>query len=368
MPRIVQVISTREGLGGAERILAALLHRGQEEGWDQRVLNPFAATSAGSALAGLVPGIAYEAFPATRLRDLPRVRRWLLGQLNEADPDLVHVHLFHGLVLTGSLPRGRYRRLLTHHHGDFLRSQGRLAEAALDRHMGRRFDRVVAVSDAARTFLINEYGYAPEKVLTIRNGWVGPPREETMQADEPTIVCVANLRPEKGHGILLQAFSGVIKDIPDAQLVLIGDGPLRDRLEAETRRLGLARNVQFIGPVGSIWSYLARAHVFAFPSLSEQLGMAVMEAMAAGLPVVASDVGGLPELVTEGVTGSLVAPGDVEMLRTRLVDLLRDPATRERMGKQARVAADAFRMVNTVDRYMSLYTTMLSRDPEGPHD
>jgi glycosyltransferase involved in cell wall biosynthesis len=290
------------------------------------------------------------------MKDIPAVRKWARERLQETGSDLVHVHLFHALVIVGSLPAGPSIRVLTHHHGDFLTAQRRRFEAALDRRFGRRFDRVVAVSDAVRDFLVARYSYPSERVITIRNGWEGEIRPPSPHGAS-TVVSVGNLRPEKGHSVLLRA----VAELGDARLVIVGDGPLRSSLEREARSLGLADRVEFAGAVSDVWPYLARADVFVFPSLSEPLGIAVMEAMAAGLPVVASAVGGIPELVTDGVTGYLAPPGDHAALSVHLKALLGDPGTRASMGAAARARAEDFKMERTVDGYFELYDTLLER-------
>jgi glycosyltransferase involved in cell wall biosynthesis len=174
------------------------------------------------------------------------------------------------------------------------------------------------------------------------------------------MISVANLRPEKCLDVLLMAFAQVVQVIPDAELTLVGDGPLRGALEAQAGRLGVSRQVRFTGAVSDIWPLLAKADLFVLPSRYETLGIAALEAMAAGLPVMASNVGGLKELVAPGVTGELVEPGNPDALAEQLIALLRSPETLWRMGKAAQERAAAQRADGMVDAYEKLYVQITS--------
>jgi glycosyltransferase involved in cell wall biosynthesis len=128
------------------------------------------------------------------------------------------------------------------------------------------------------------------------------------------------------------------------------------------RDLGLDGSVEITGPVPEIWPYLAKSHVFALASTSEAFGIAIVEAMAAGLPVVASDVGGIPELVEEGVTGELFPAGDGEALASHLVRILADPQLRSRMSTAATAAAEGRRLSATLPRYLQACEELIRAD------
>lgn len=367
-PRVAYVISTTTGGGGAERLLVRLVQEGDARGWEQLVLNPF-ARELPATFAGLATSSRYRRRRCDRFAQLPALRRWVRGELQAFQPDIVHVMLFHALLTVASLPRRTGgRRLLTHVYGEGLRSEPHgTVKAWLDRWAAARFDRVVAISEAVRRFLVTEYGYPAANITCIPPGWEGQPLPRAAGDRAPTVICVAKLRPEKGHDILLAAFQVVRREVPDARLVLVGDGDLRPELEAQVAARGLDGAVAFTGAVPEIWPYLAEADVFALASATEAFGMAIVEAMAAGLPVVVPAVGGVPELVEPGVSGELFSAQDSDGLARSLVRLLRDAELRRRMGATAREVAEPLRMDNTIPRYFELYDELLQgRHPDGP--
>ena len=353
MLRIAHVISTR-GFAGAERFLAALIQEGATAGWDQTLLNPFAPEA--SDLARRFAPADYRPRPCDSVLGVPGVRRWLGAELAQLRPDVVHVMLPHALILVATLPRQPGEtRLLTHVYGEGIRMKrfGPVREA-LDRWAGSRFDRVVGISESVQRYLVTAQGHPPSKVDCIPLGWEGEPLPPDPGPRPPTVVCVAKFRPEKGHDVLLDAFAKVRGDVPDARLVLVGQGELQEELEARVERLGLTGSVEMTGMVHDVWPFLAAADVFALASNSEAYGIAIAEAMAAGLPVVASDVGGIPELVRPGVSGELFPPGDREALAAHLTRLLTTPALRAQMSEAAREAAEPLRLRNTLPRYVAV--------------
>ena len=171
-------------------------------------------------------------------------------------------------------------------------------------------------------------------------------------------MCVANFRPEKAHDVLLTAFAEVVKGLPDARLVLVGDGPLRPALENQAYQLGIAARVQFAGFVPDVWPLLGEADVFVLPSRTEPSGIAALEAMAAGLPVVATRVGGLVEIVDSKRNGVLVEPNDPAAMAKELVALLDAPETMAAMGEASRRAATEHSADEMARRYVDLYTRL----------
>jgi glycosyltransferase involved in cell wall biosynthesis len=195
---------------------------------------------------------------------------------------------------------------------------------------------VVANSSAAAEQLAQE-GVPARRIRLIPNG-VDAARFTRRPAAGPLrrIAMVANLRREKGHDVLIDAAPAILAAHPDAEFVLAGDGPEAAALAARARTRGVADRVVFLGATRDVPEVLAGSDVFVLPSRSEALPNAVIEAMAAGLPVVASEVGGIPELIAQGVTGLLVAPGDPPALAGAIGYLLDHPAAAADLGCAAR--------------------------------
>lgn len=351
------MISSPEGIGGAEQVLAALAGA-ERPGWEQAVVN--VAGDNRELAAACAPRVVRAR--SSRLPALGPLRS-AASALADPCPDLVHAHLPLAMAAVAlRRRRGERVRLATHHHGDHFLAERRRLAARLDRTAGAGFDAVVAPSEAVRTFLLRRYGYPAGTVRTIVNGWSGnaPVPGDGERAPDPTVVCVANFRPQKNHELLLHAFALARERVPRARLLLVGGGPG----EAEIRRLagtlGLGSAVELVGRVEDVWPYLSRGHLFALPSSHEPLGIAVLEAMAAGLPVVATAVGGVPELVRPGVNGELVEPGDTAGMAEAIVAILGSPRVAAELGAAGRATAARHTAARMVDSYFALYAELLS--------
>lgn len=218
-----------------------------------------------------------------------------------------------------------------------------------------KFDAIIAVSEAVRGSLIKNYFLSPQKVFTVYNG-VDIEKFEARNStpkENKTILYLGRLDRDKGLSLLLRA-------VANFQLLIVGDGPEKTRLEKQAKELGLSDVVEFVGqvPYEETPKYYQAADVFVLPSEAlEGLPMTVIEAMAAGLPVVASRVGGVPEAVIEGETGLLVEPGNVEELSAALQKLLTDDVLREKMGRRAReVAEEKFSQEKMVEETLKVMT------------
>jgi glycosyltransferase involved in cell wall biosynthesis len=205
-------------------------------------------------------------------------------------------------------------------------------------------DRILCASGAVRDALVADR--VPERLLTVVHDGIDLARVEGARGDRartraalgpspgaPWVGTVGNLVPAKGHAVLLDAFAAVRARRPDARLLVAGVGPLERELREQAERLGVADAVRFLGFVPEVLAALASLDVFAFPSLAEGLGTSALDAMALGVPVVASRAGGIPEVVEDRVTGLLVPPGDAPALAAAIEACLADPgAARDRAG------------------------------------
>jgi len=191
-------------------------------------------------------------------------------------------------------------------------------------------------------------------------------RREGFYADDLLFVCVARFYPQKNHRDLLQAFAAGSALRPNCRLLLAGDGYLREELEQLARDLGISARVHFLGRRKDVPELLGACDVFVLASLWEGNPLSVMEAMAAGLPVVVTAAGGVPELASSGTHGFVVPPGDVPALSEAMMRMANHPAARQEMGAaaaaRARTKFDDRRMV---EAYESLYDRLLPRAVPG---
>ncbi len=279
--------------------------------------------------------------------------------IRRCSPDIVHGHTSKaGLIarLAGTLTRTP--ALYTVHAWSFVGTAGRakLLVTGLERAMRFAGGTVIEVcrsnfAMARRLGLVN-----PARHLTIWNGMpdtASRARPFTGSHRPIRLLMAARFAVQKDHASLLQALAGV--DAP-WQLTLAGEGPRKAEMEQLSRELGLQDRVIFTGDTDQVEALLASSDVFVLSSVHESLPLSIIEAMRAGLPVVATDVGGVSELVTEGVTGYLVPASDVGFLTERLRQLITSPETRSHMGRQGRIRYERdFKVETMAGAVLSLY-------------
>ena len=269
--------------------------------------------------------------------------------------DVVHTHsegpLLYGV--TAARLAGVRRVIHTRHHGPDLGTPPRVL--AVVRWLTRWVDRVVCVADDGVRHGTSE-GLAAGKLLTVWNGIDLDRFAYTGPAPGGPAVIVARLVPEKDHATLLKAVARVVSEEPGFRLEIAGDGPCRFALEEQCRALKLGDAVRFLGEVGDVPALLGRAGLLVLSSVKEGISLTLLEAMARGLPVVATRVGGNPEVVSEGETGLLVPAGSSDDLAAALLAVYRDAEAGRRMGRAGRERAErCFDVRRTVDRYQRLY-------------
>jgi N-acetyl-alpha-D-glucosaminyl L-malate synthase BshA len=230
-----------------------------------------------------------------------------------------------------------------------------------------RSDRVTAVSAFLREETYRTFGCDGCEVLVIPNFInqaeyfpVSDPATRCKLAppDHRVLVHISNFRPVKRLVDVVRVFAGV-REAMKATLVMVGDGPDRDPAQREAVRLGVQGNVRFAGRVDDVADLLRGGDLFLLPSETESFGLAALEAMACGVPVIASRVGGLPEVVTEGESGFLAAVGDVSTMTERAIEVLRDPSRLDEMRRRAVQRADHFSADRVVPQYERLYEDVL---------
>lgn len=354
-----------QGIGGAEQHLLALLPALRERGIDAR----FLSLDGGLDADRFHTALEERGIPFVRVRcghdASPRLARAVVGAVRAEAPDLLHTHMVHADAY-GSLAAHvlRIPFVSTRHNDDrYLLGPFRY----VDRALMHGVKRIIAISDAVRTFHVAA-GLPAEKLVTIHYGLDDPPRRpsETTPAaagipdDVPLVLAVGRLIEQKDHATLLRAFARMHEREPSARLAILGWGPLEARTRALADSLGIDAAVTLAGRVEpSAW--LERAAVFAHSSRWEGFGIVLLEAMLAGLPVVATSVSAVPEIVVDGETGFLVPAGDDEALAARLLDALSDTALARRLGDGGRRRArEEFSVEKMTSRTVDVYDEALA--------
>ncbi len=297
-----------------------------------------------------------------------------------AQLDLLHVHyaLPHAIsaILAREMSKGNGRRLkvVTTLHGTDITIVGQdRSYLPITRWGIEQSDSVTAVSRYLTEMTIRELGVR-RTVETIPN-FIDPNRyrpdgassfaRTLVREGEVGVIHVSNFRPVKRIPDVLAVFDVIRRKVP-ARLLLIGDGPLRSLAERLVRERGYADRATFLGNVAAIETVLPVAKVMLLPSDSESFGLAALEAMACGVPVIGTAAGGLPEVVEDGVCGYLRPVGDVEAMAAGALRLLEDPEQWRLFSAEARHrAVEVFPTVEIVSRYRKLYETTLDREPIG---
>jgi glycosyltransferase involved in cell wall biosynthesis len=328
--RVVEVLATGTS-GGAQEHVYNLLTRIDHGRYDVSVVS----LSPGSAVRKLErAGIRVAVFDEP---DDAVAVGMLAAHLLTVCPDVVHNHMYRAEVVGTkaalALERLGLRRpyVVSTVHSSRVRP---LADREELRRLTPHMDRLVAVSRAIIAKIAEERGDAVPVEL-IYNGvdlsrydHQGPccslRAEYGLPADAQLVGVVARLEPEKGHATLLAAWPEVVRRCPTAYLLIVGEGSQRGPLEASARALGIADRVVFTGRRDDVPAVTAALDVAVLPSYREAQGLVVLEAMALGRPVVASNVGGIPEMIDDGVSGLLVPPEDPAALAAAIVRLLTD--------------------------------------------
>jgi glycosyltransferase involved in cell wall biosynthesis len=370
MNRSVLHITDSSEFGGAEQALLTLLTETDRSHRDLSL-----AYHPTEQLEPLIEGarqLGVTLWPVPRmdpgfegLRRLPAFAH----ELRRRAPDIVHLHLIWPLAcqypLLASAMARRPRVVATAHSYVDVRLTWRVDHQ--QRIYTRAVDRYIAVSQHVKVQLIEGLGWPGSKIEVIHNGVDSDrfrePASPELRAElsggnpGPLVLTIARLDPDKGHRHLLRAAAL----LPDVRFVLAGEGPERGALETLTRELGVEDRVRFLGHRRDIPQLLGACDVMALPSSFEGLPVSVLEAMASGTAVVASNIGGVDELITDDVTGVLVEPGDAPALAAGIRRLVDDPADAARLAEAARArVADEFSSTTMARQVAAVYDKVLA--------
>ncbi|MDR7420715.1 MAG: glycosyltransferase [Armatimonadota bacterium] len=375
MTRIAHLIET-DGFYGAERVVLTLLEHTRQDAALQPILGCLVASARTSDLAVRARAAGVTAFDwplrkAWAPRDLARI----FVQLERQRPGMLHCHGYKASIAGYLYARlARIPIVATCHlwtHEPKAAWTYRVL-TALELRLYPRFDAVAAVSSPIRATLLQR-GVAPQRVRLIPNGILpGRRSRETgttarlrhalgIDQGAPVVVSVGRLAEQKGHRYLLRAARRLRLSHPTLRVLIVGDGPLRNELHGEIAQHGLEPCVHLLGFRADIPDLLALADVFALPSNDEGLPIALLEAFAAGVPVVATPVGAVPDLVSPDATGLLVPPRDDEALAAAIDRLLQDRALGDSISRNALALLQSSYTADAMyTRYRALYGELLN--------
>jgi glycosyltransferase involved in cell wall biosynthesis len=359
---VLQLLATG-GNGGAQESYTGLLLRLDRSKYDVRALS----LSAGSAVQRVrALGLPVDVIDAD---DDEQAVRELAAWLRREEIDLVHAHMYRAEVIgTRAAVAAGVPVIAATVHSSRVRSPG---DVALLASLTPMMDRLIVPSESIAHKVRCE-GREGARFAIIPNGvdlsrFAAPAPPSTVRADfgipadAPLVGVVARLEPEKGHGFLVDAWPAILDAAPDAWLLIVGEGSQADALRAQAAVAG-ASHVAFTGRREDISALTAELSVAVLPSLREAQGISILEAMARCVPVVASAVGGIPEVITSGIDGVLVEPADSQALAAAVSGLLTNPDLRRRIGEAGyRTVAERYSIDAQVRRTEAVYDEELAR-------
>jgi glycosyltransferase involved in cell wall biosynthesis len=361
-PRVLHVVESLE-VGGLERLVADLVVlRGVET-------TSVACLETVGAFGEMLRQQGVEVKLIGIQSGILSTFRVLANHVRAVGPQIIHCHNMKAHLYGGACARlaGEIPVVLTK-HGNSPPGTGKTGPA--NRWLARR-TQVIAVSEDVKESMSKWIGNGRYAVRYIPNGislepFHGLPNRAAARAhfqwsqEEFLIGIVARLASSKGHRCLLQAFALFRRDRPSARLLIVGDGVMRETIRTLASDLGIADAVSLLGERPDVPVILAALDLFVLPSEHEGMPVTVLEAMAAGLPVVASTVGGIPQVVVNGQTGILIPPRDPARLAQVMLELAGDPESRQRMGERGRSrVAERFAMERMALAYEEVYEILL---------
>jgi len=384
---VLQVIANLD-IGGAQEVVRTL-SEGLVESGCPTVVCSFKDGPLRAQIEQL--GIPVEVLPQRRysilafpfyVREMFAIRQALVRLVQKYEIDVIQTHLLRSLdFLVATLRFGAQRPLIfwTVHNFNFalrpeqlprfrwLAGAKQAVHSWLYRRMARWANGFIAISNDVETAIVKTIGPVQDRIAIISNGvdmrryQSSTDRFATRRAlgfteDDILYTVVGTLKEQKGHRYLIEAVTPLIARTPRLHILIVGDGELRGSLEAQVRAAGIETNIHFLGNRSDVAALLAASNVFVLPSLWEGLPMALIEAMASGLPVIATLVSGSQQVVEQGRSGILVPPGEVTPLRQAMEDLLADPERARLLGKAAqRRIEEAYSARRQAEEHLVLY-------------
>jgi glycosyltransferase involved in cell wall biosynthesis len=338
--KIVHMVEDLE-VGGLEKVLTTIVQGLNKNKYEVEVW----CLAAGGLIADELEknGITVRVLGLISYHNpIPIIKLALL--LRQERVDIVHTHgHFPGMFARLSGLLARIPKTITHIHTTQKR------RIFVEKVFSLLSYKILCVSQAVQEFIVREEGVNRNKTILIYNG-IETPGEEVpskrilatrrtfgFAEDDVVLIVVASLTRHKGHKLLLDAFANEIMRNPNLKLLIVGAGPLKAEIETHSQKLGISSSVRFAGLRRDVPLLLSMSDIFVLPSVErEGLGLAIIEAMAMRKPVIGSELGGIPEVIENGVNGLLFPPGDTDKLLYAIDLLAKDKDLRERMGQMGR--------------------------------
>lgn len=279
--------------------------------------------------------------------------------MKDVRPDVVHTHLdVIKYAVAAAQLSGIKKCVHTVHNVADQEAEGRIQKFVNTLYFKLGWSTPVALSPEVRRTILEFYGLPENKVPVVYNG-VDLSRcipKENYAAENMALLHIGRFNHQKNHKGLLEAFQKILAKFPNARLNLLGDGELMEETKAYAEALGIAGNVHFLGSQSNVYPYLNQADLFLLPSTFEGMPMTIIEAMGTGLPIVASKVGGVPDMLQNGESGLLVSC-DPEETAQAVLTLMENPDLREKLGRNARKDSVRFSAAFMAEQYTKIYQT-----------
>lgn len=306
--------------------------------------------------------------------EVPLIFLNLVGLLRKKKYDVLHVHLFLSsfLGLLAGLVAKVPVKIMTRHYSDYMYLYGNPFKVRIDRLSLRLCDKVTVVSEAVGRVIIERDHFDCGKLITVYNGIDLDKFKPVLSSSEKIkrelgfegvliVGAVGSLEYRKGHSFLIEAAQHVIESVPKVHFIVAGEGPLLNTLKAKTSSMGISGNFSFIGYRSDISEVISSFDVFVHPSTEEGFGIAILEALAMGKPVVAFSVGGIPEIIQDCSYARLVTPGDCKGLADAILSFLPINLDQEKLRTEARKSvSEKFAVLDMIRKYESLYKNLIS--------
>jgi len=364
--RAARIVFLTDDLGGGTgNHLLSMMKSWDKSRWQAEILSrvPITSRISPDVPVRYVPSDGgINIYPIAQIRSLGRIRK----EVSERSPDILHTYFFWPILFGRLLKREGIIRTLIENREDQGFDWGRHEYSWLRMTRGLP-DRIICVSDAVKQVVMERERIDGDRIVVIRNGVEPFPefgketaatrKELGLEERHLVVGMVANFnRSVKGVSLFLDAMPQIVRAVPDARFLLLGRGKEEKALRDKARSMGIEPYVLFAGFRRDIHRYYAIMDVSALTSFSEGLSITILESMRCGIPVVATRVGGNPEVVVDGETGYLVKPGDASDFASHVVRLLQNRDLRKNMGEEAGKRVEKhFRMSDVATRYIGIY-------------